>query len=103
MPLHTGQRASIIPIVSRMPQAGGPRCRAQGPSRREPVLLRSQLMAEGNVYPPSTSFVEHANVKGMEGYRALYDKAAAHPEEFWGDLARRELVWFRDWTHVFEW
>jgi acetyl-CoA synthetase len=39
----------------------------------------------------------------MEGYRALYDHAKDRPEEFWGDLAERELHWFRQWTHVFEW
>jgi acetyl-CoA synthetase len=39
----------------------------------------------------------------MEGYRALYDHAKDRPEEFWGDLAERELHWFRKWTHVFEW
>ena len=29
-------------------------------------------MADANVYPPSPEFVQQANVKGMEGYRALY-------------------------------
>src|ERR1019366_4110338 len=60
-------------------------------------------MADANVYPPSAEFVQQANVKGMEGYHALYRKAAEKPEEFWGELAERELHWFRKWTHVFEW
>ena len=39
-------------------------------------------MADANVYPPSAEFVQQANVKGMEGYHALYRKAAEKPEEF---------------------
>ncbi|MEO8371482.1 MAG: acetyl-coenzyme A synthetase N-terminal domain-containing protein, partial [Candidatus Solibacter sp.] len=60
-------------------------------------------MADVNVYPPSAEFVQQANVKGMEGYRALCQKAADQPEEFWGELAEQELHWFQKWTHVFEW
>src|SRR4051812_34240467 len=60
-------------------------------------------MSTSNVYPPAPEFVAQANVKGMEEYRALYEKAAAQPEEFWGELADRELFWFEKWSHVFEW
>jgi len=60
-------------------------------------------MSEQNVYPPSPAFVERAHVRGMEGYRALYQKAAEKPEEFWGELAGNELFWFEKWSHVFEW
>src|SRR5689334_1932411 len=60
-------------------------------------------MADSNVYPPSPEFVKHAHVKGVEGYRELYQRAAERPEEFWGELAERELFWFEKWSHVFEW
>ena len=40
-----------------------------------------------NVYPPSPDFVAQANVRDMEGYRELYQRAAEKPEDFWGDLA----------------
>jgi acetyl-CoA synthetase len=60
-------------------------------------------MSEERVYAPSPEFVERAHVQGMEGYRALYDRAAEHPEEFWGELAEKELHWFEKWSHVFEW
>jgi acetyl-CoA synthetase len=39
----------------------------------------------------------------MEGYRALYNRAEEHPEEFWGELAEKEVFWFEKWSHVFEW
>jgi acetyl-CoA synthetase len=60
-------------------------------------------MTEASVYQPSAEFAKHARVKGMEGYRELYQKALDHPEEFWGELAGQELDWFEKWSHVFEW
>jgi acetyl-CoA synthetase len=58
---------------------------------------------EESVYQPSPEFVRRANVRGMEAYRALYARAERQPEEFWGELAERELFWFEKWSHVFEW
>ena len=60
-------------------------------------------MSTSNVYPPPPEFIAQANVKGMEGYRELYQRAAERPEEFWAELAERELFWFQKWSHVFEW
>jgi acetyl-CoA synthetase len=54
-------------------------------------------------YAPSPEFVRKARVQGMEGYRALYDRAAADPEGFWADLASTELHWFNKWTQVLDW
>jgi len=59
-------------------------------------------MATSPVYAPSPEFVRRAHVQGMEGYRALYDKAAADPEAFWSELAEKELFWFEKWTKPFE-
>src|SRR5579875_14032 len=60
-------------------------------------------MTEASVYQPSAEFVKHARVSGMEAYRALYQRALDHSEEFWGDLAAQELFWFEKWSHVIEW
>ncbi len=60
-------------------------------------------MSESVTYAPAPEFVANANVKGMEEYRALYERAAERPEEFWGELAEKELFWFEKWSHVFEW
>lgn len=60
-------------------------------------------MSQVNVYPPSAEFVKRANVSGMDAYKALYQKAADKPEEFWGDLAKEKLHWFEPFSHVFEW
>jgi acetyl-CoA synthetase len=55
------------------------------------------------VYPPPAEFVRRAHVQGMEAYRELYERAKERPEDFWGELADKELSWFEKWTHVFEW
>lgn len=60
-------------------------------------------MSEERIYAPSPEFVRRAHVQRMDAYRALYDRAAEHPEEFWGELAEKEIFWFEKWSHVFEW
>ncbi|MGC8760410.1 MAG: acetate--CoA ligase [Bryobacteraceae bacterium] len=60
-------------------------------------------MQEQNVYPPSADFSARAHVGSLEAYRALYERAASHPEEFWAEMAEREVHWFEKWHHVFEW
>jgi acetyl-CoA synthetase len=60
-------------------------------------------MADSNIYQPSPEFVSRAQVQGMEGYRALYQKAADQPDQFWGELAEKELHWFGKWSKVLEW
>jgi acetyl-CoA synthetase len=60
-------------------------------------------MSDHVTYAPIAEFVRDANVKRMEGYRELYDRAAADPEKFWGELANQELHWFEKYTKVLQW
>jgi acetyl-CoA synthetase len=62
-----------------------------------------QASEQKTVYPASPEFVARAHVQGMESYRQLYERAKETPEEFWGELAEKEIHWFQKWTHVFEW
>ncbi len=66
-------------------------------------MLQSEPMSQSATYAPAPEFVANANVKGLEEYRTLYNHAAERPEEFWGELAEKELAWFEKWSHVFEW
>jgi acetyl-CoA synthetase len=56
-----------------------------------------------SIYAPSAEFVSKAHVQGLEGYRTLYDRAAADPEAFWGELSETRLHWFEKWTKVLDW
>ena len=60
-------------------------------------------MPEQTVYPPPGDFSSRAHVKSLDEYRALYQRAAEHPEDFWAEMAEKEIFWFEKWHHVFEW
>ena len=51
------------------------------------------------VAPPSR-VSEGAHISSMAEYRALYDRSMKDPNEFWADMARKHLHWFRDFTEV---
>lgn len=61
------------------------------------------VMHESRVFAPSDDFVSKAVIQGMDGYQALYDKAAADPIAFWADQAREHLHWFEPFTKTLEW
>ncbi len=60
-------------------------------------------MSESKTYPPSEQFAAQANVKSMEAYRDLYDRAQRDPETFWAGLAKSELAWFQPFAKTLEW
>ena len=37
-----------------------------------------------------------------EDHAALYEESLKHPEQFWGDLARRRLRWVKDFDQVMD-
>ncbi len=59
--------------------------------------------AEARVYAPDPEFVRRAHVQGMEACRALCRRAREQPEEFWAEVAEREVFWFEKWSQVFRW
>src|SRR6185312_816261 len=60
-------------------------------------------MSEIRTFPPSPEFSSHAHIKSMKEYQALNEKAKEDPAAFWGDLARKELTWFEDFTTSLDW
>src|SRR6185312_11801792 len=60
-------------------------------------------MSESKTYPPPSEFASRAQVKSIEGYRELYDRARENPEKFWSELALEELSWFRPFSKGLEW
>ncbi len=61
------------------------------------------VMKEGRVFPPSVEFCAAAEIGSMREYQSLYDRAAADPEAFWSDLARKELHWFEGFQQGLVW
>jgi acetyl-CoA synthetase len=60
-------------------------------------------MSESKTYAPSAEFVAQAQVKGIEEYRQLYERAKMDPEAFWGEMGRNGLAWFQPFSKTLEW
>src|SRR5579859_3280288 len=60
-------------------------------------------MPDRHTYPPGSDFVKQAHIQGMDAYTRLYERAAADPEAFWGELAEKELHWFEKWSQTLDW
>ena len=56
------------------------------------------LLRESRTFPPDPAFTEQANVKAD-----LYLEAEQDFEQFWADLARERLSWFKDFDTTLEW
>ena len=63
----------------------------------EDAIPFSNLMKEVRSFTPSNEFVAHANVQGMEAFKALYAEAKADPDMFWAKQAAH-----LDWMHPYE-
>ncbi len=61
------------------------------------------VMHESRLFPPSAEFSSKARIASLEEYQALWDRAAADPVAFWGDLAREELHWFEPFQETLVW
>ncbi len=61
------------------------------------------VMQESRLFPPSDQFLEGCEINSMAAYQELYDKAAADPVQFWGDLAKEDLHWFEAFEKTLDW
>src|SRR5271167_4265736 len=67
------------------------------------ALCYNPLVSHPSLYPPPDDFVRRSQVQGLDGYHDLYRRAEQNPEEFWGEIASREIHWFEKWSTVLEW
>jgi acetyl-CoA synthetase len=70
--------------------------------KKKPASIESVLHEE-RVFAPSKEFSKRAHIKSLAEYRKLYKHSITRPEEFWGKLAKQELVWFKPWKKVHQW
>ncbi|KAG7401508.1 Acetyl-coenzyme A synthetase 2-like, mitochondrial [Phytophthora boehmeriae] len=52
------------------------------------------------VYPVPDALAKTAHVKGMEQYEAMYKRSLEDPENFWGEMGRENLDWFRQFDQA---
>ena len=60
------------------------------------------LMAEKRILPPSKEFSTKAHIKSMAEYEKIYKRSVDDPEGFWGEMADKNLTWFKKWDKVLE-
>ncbi|MFZ9228916.1 MAG: acetyl-coenzyme A synthetase N-terminal domain-containing protein, partial [Prochlorococcaceae cyanobacterium] len=61
------------------------------------------VLQEERLFGPPAELAASARIGSMEAYKALCAKAEADPDGFWGELARRELHWFKPFDTVLDW
>jgi acetyl-CoA synthetase len=61
------------------------------------------VLQEKRLFHPSTGFSQTAHIKSLDDYQQLYERAKANPEQFWSELAEKELHWFEKWHTVLDW
>ncbi len=61
----------------------------------------NSVLQERRRFLPDPQFVAQAQLKADDLQR-LHREAAADPQAFWGDQARRELIWHRPFTRVLD-
>ena len=64
--------------------------------------IESVLKEKRIIHPPST-FSANARIKSFQDYEKLYQESISDSENFWGNLAEKELHWFNKWDRVLEW
>ena len=62
----------------------------------------SVLMEEKRTFPPSKEISERAHIKGIKEYEKIYKKSVQDPEGFWGEMAEKQLSWFKKWDKVLD-
>ena len=60
------------------------------------------VLVESRVFPPSEALVKQANISGMEAYKAMCAEADKDFQGFWGNLARKNIVWTKPFTQVLD-
>jgi acetyl-CoA synthetase len=60
------------------------------------------LMDEKRVFPPSKEFSAKAHIKSLAEYEALYKRSVEDPEGFWGEMAEKNLTWYKKWDKVLD-
>src|SRR5512143_575027 len=57
---------------------------------------------ERRAFPPREKFSKKAHVKSMDEYEKLYKWSIEDPEDFWAEMAEKNLAWFKKWDKVLE-
>jgi acetyl-CoA synthetase len=60
------------------------------------------LMSEQRTFPPSDEMRNKAHIGSIEEYEKMYKRSVEDPEGFWGEIAEKNISWFKKWDKVLE-
>jgi acetyl-CoA synthetase len=60
------------------------------------------LSSEDRTFAPSAEISSKAHISSIEQYEEMYKKSVDDPEGFWGDIAEKNITWFKKWDKVLE-
>ena len=60
------------------------------------------ILHESKTFPPDAAFVEQSNLAGLASYHALCAEAERDYENFWGKLAKEQILWHKPFTRVLD-
>jgi acetyl-CoA synthetase len=61
------------------------------------------ILQEKRLFSPPAEISQNAQIKSLEEYQQLYEKAKADPQKFWASASEQELHWFQKWDTVLDW
>jgi len=60
------------------------------------------ILHGSETFPPDAAFVEQSNLAGLASYHALCAEAERDYENFWGNLAKEQILWHKPFTRVLD-
>ncbi len=60
------------------------------------------LLKEQRVFPPPKEISEKAYIKSMAEYEEMYKRSVEDPEGFWGEIAEKNITWYKKWEKVLD-
>ncbi len=60
------------------------------------------LSSEERTFPPSAEISSKAHIGSIEQYEDMYKKSVDDPDGFWGDIAEKNITWYKKWDRVLE-
>ena len=60
------------------------------------------ILHGSETFPPDAAFVEQSNLAGLASYHALCAEAERDYENFWGKLAKEQILWHKPFTRVLD-
>lgn len=62
----------------------------------------TSVLAEKRTFAPNADFINQANLTKQE-YKRLLLKSEINFEDFWAELAEKNIFWFKKWEKILEW